>query len=233
MSYVSLAKAPFLFVLFISVSFAGDSAFGDTVLDSTPVGTESVTNSQSFVGLLDIANPLDVNTTRVEMLNPGSTFAVGDLVGRNMVNNTGSTTWTWDICVPTNAAPGSGLTSIQFGGFAFERTTDNLENGDELFWELFLNDDTVPVETTSTGNVNGLLFDFNSYSFNMADPGSTAQTTVTSASVVFTVQGFNEQFEWFATRGTLSANFTAVPEPGAAVLAVFAMLGLTTRRSRK
>ena len=103
---------------------------------------------------------------------------------------------------------GTGFTDILFSGHAFENFGNNLEGTDQLSWELFLNGSSTPVDFG--GPPAGS--DFTSFDISLADPGG---ATVSQIRVAFTVTNFNAGQEWFATRGSLRATYSAIPEPSA------------------
>ncbi len=196
---------------------------------STATGTSSRNSSTDFVGILDNNSPTQIGGLDVSFNNvpAGESFAIGDIVGRDMVNSGGGRVWEYLLTLPADAIPGTGLTGILFNGHAFERSTNNLEAGDGILWELFLNNDAIPV--ASGGPAVGT--DWTTFDVNLSDPGGAA---INQVRVVFTVSEFDHNLEWFASRGMLSAVYSAIPEPHglAMVLAACGWLATALRRRR-
>lgn len=192
-------------------SIPAGSSYGDivTLFDNTPSGTAAVNNANDYVGILDGITPNTIGGVQVNMpLAPiGEVFVVGDLVGRDMNAHSGSRVWTFDMALPSDAVPGTGLENIVFQSHAFERRNNNLENNDLITWELFLNGAATPVDSATSG---GNDFDIINISLSDPNPGS---SLITDAQVVFTISGFNGGGEWFAARHRFSATYTAIPEP--------------------
>ncbi len=184
------------------------SAFADLISTSTPTGTESRNANTDYVGILDSTLPTQVLNQNVAFggVPNGYLFQVGDLVGRDMNASGGSRVWMYELILPTDAL--GGFTDIQFSALAAERSNNNLEGNDQISWSLFLNNDTTPVATD--GPLAGS--DWTLFSASLNHAGGVA---VTRVRVEFVVTGFNANNEWFATRGTLSANYQAIPEPEA------------------
>lgn len=198
------------------------------VSTSSANGTSNRDSNSNFVGVLDSAIPTTVTGLSVAFPNVpnGEVFVVGDVVGRDVDDSGGGRTWEYVLSLPADAAPGTGFTDIAFAGHAFERPNNNLEGADELVWELFLNGSSVAVDSATTG----AGVDFTSIDINLANPGGAATT---EAVVRLTVNDFNVGSEWFAARGTLSANFETIPEPNVLMIFSLTAVGLSQRRRRK
>lgn len=231
MSYFELSRRTFSFALgLLLLLTSADQSNGDIVPISTSdaVGTGNRDSNSNFIGILDSAIPTTVTSLSVNTPGAPATevFAIGDVVGRDVGAAGGDRTWEYVLDLPINAAPGTGLSDISFSAHAFERPINNLEGDDELVWELFLNGNAVAVDSGTTG----AGVDFNSIDINLSDPGS---ASTNEALVRLTVNGFNAGNEWFAARGTLSANFETIPEPSGGMLLVIASIGLVQRRRRQ
>ncbi len=206
-----------------------EAASGDLIVTSLATGTSNRASSTDFVGILDNNAPPQIGGLDVSFNNvpAGESFAVGDLVGRDMDASGGGRVWEYLLTLPADAMPGTGLTALSFIGHAFERSTNNLDGSDQVLWEMFLNNDATPV--ASGGPAVGS--DWTTYDINLSDPGG---DTITQVRVVFTVTGFDDVGDWFASRGTLSAIYSAIPEPHglATVLAACGWLATALRRRR-
>ena len=201
-----------------------------TLTDSTPDGIQNRANNNDFVGILDGVSPNQMGGQNVNFnptLPTGVSFLEGDLVARDLDTfSNASRDWTFEILLPGDAAPGTGLTDITFRGFAFERTQNNLEAGDQVTWAMYLNNDTIPIASDTPGD--GI--DFDTHTVSLINAGGAA---VTRVRVVVSMNGFNQNGEWVASRGQLSANYQAIPEP-ASGLVVLSLLCLTSiRRARR
>ena len=175
------------------------------ITDLTPNGTESVVANTAFIGHLDSISPAQINGQNVvlPLLPTGTALVAGQLVGRNIDATSGSRTWEYTLDLPPDAQPGTGLSDIEFQARAFERRTNNLENADQLLWELYINNRLVARDGPPAGS------DWSTYSLTLADPGG---NLVTTARVVFSVTDFDGSGEWFATAGRLSGLYQT-PEP--------------------
>ena len=207
---------------------AGSDLSADIIFDTVPTGTADRVNDEDFIGLLDNVSPTqigqDVNFNGT--VPAGESFQIGDLVGRDVDATSGSRTWEYILTLPSDAVAGTGLINIQFVGHAFESDTNNLESTDQIQWELFLNSDATPVQTG--GPTAGS--DWSTFDVNLTDPGG---NSVTSVRVVFTVSGFDQTSEWFAARGSLQAEYQAIPEPlWCSSLAMISLLGVCSRRKK-
>ncbi len=194
-------------VLLAGYLCAAAEGAADLVTTSSVTGNQNRASQNNYVGLLDSVSPeqiggLDVNFGNVP---GGESFQIGDLVGRNLDDSGGGRTWEYLLLLPGNARAGTGLQNITFTGHAFERGNNNLEGDDQLTWQLFLNGSGIAADSGGPG----AGIDFTSYDISLFDPGG---TTITAARVVFSIAGFDASNEWMATRGTLSAEFTAIPE---------------------
>lgn len=204
-------------------SVCGDIA---SVSTSTPIGTGNRQSNTDYLGPLDSIVPTTVNSLEVNFSNvpAGEAFLVGDIVGRDVNAAGGDRTWDYILNLPIDAVPGTGFSNITFSAHAFERSTNNLETTDEIVWEMFLNGSPVVVESGSTG----AGVDFTSIDINLSNSGS---PTANEILVRMTVNGFDAGNEWFAARGTLSANYETIPEPsGQALLALVTLVLLCPRR---
>ncbi len=218
-------------IVFFICSMATDLR-ADLISTSTATGSQGWDDKKRFVGILDVTpTQLEVLSEQVEFKDIPfrQSFMDGDLVGSELdraVLAGGGRTWEYMIMLPSDAAGATGLENIQFNGFAFERDRDNLEGTDELSWQLFLNDELVSVDSSSTG----AGVDFDTHTVSLFNRGG---SSITSARVVLTINGFDEGEEWFATRGTLSANYTAVPEAFGLLWLLGGWIGLSGRRRRR
>ncbi|MBT7958188.1 MAG: PEP-CTERM sorting domain-containing protein [Akkermansiaceae bacterium] len=202
---------------------AGGSANAAIIItDSTPDGTNTVTSTTRYVGIISAA---DAGSTNLQIggssidtppnIPGGQSIQVGDLSGRHIQSGS-DLTWSWLIHT------GNPLTDISFAGFAFENTNGVLGSPDTLTWRLFVDD----VEVDSKGTSN----DFTTF-----DPSMSTAVTGTKAEVILTIAEFgsagdSDTNEWFNTRGTLSAN--AVPEPTTTALLGLGGLALILRRRK-
>ena len=201
-----------------------------TISNDTPTGSANVANANDFVGLLSQVSPQTQvggqNVTFNGSLPGGAAFMVNDLVGRDMDASGGGRTWEFLLTLPVDAVPGSGLESIMFSGFAYERNGNQLENDDDLTWELFLNSDATPTLTDTTGGN-----DFGTHTVDWSSV-ATGGTVVTQVRVVVTINGFDGGGEWFGTRGLLMADYNAVPEPGGVIFFAGCCAVISYRRRR-
>ena len=197
----------------------------DVIVDTTPSGTADRSSASDFIGILDNVSPTQIglNVNFNGTIPAGENFLLGDLVGRDINATSGDRTWEYQLILPSDAVSGTGFTNIQFNGHAFENANNNLENNDQILWELFLNNDTTPVQTG--GPAAGS--DWTTFDVNLAHPGG---ASITSVRVVFTVTGFNAGGEWFATRGSLQAEYQAIPEPIGSVFVLAACFCSLRRR---
>ena len=231
MGNFELPRLTFSFALgLLLLLTSADQVNGDIVLISTSdaVGASNRDSNSNFIGVLDSATPTTVSSMSVNTPGApqGEPFAVGDIVGRDIDASGGGRTWEYVLNLPGNATPGTGFSDISFSGRAFEANGNNLEGDDELVWELFLNGNAVATDS----GTSGAGVDFDPFDITLGDPGSSLTNEVL---VRLTVNGFNANNEWFAARGTLSANFEAIPEPSGGILLVIFSIGITQRRRRQ
>ena len=200
-----------------TVCLAGSSASADivTISDDTVSGTVTRPRLTAFSGVLSNNQPLQMQGITIAISNnipAGESFQVGDLVGRDLKNVAGAgRIWEYELSLPGDARAGTGFSNIVFNGHAFELPLDNLEGDDQVSWALFLNNDLVPVQTDGPA----MGSDWSTYDASLAHAGG---STITDVRVVFTITGFIEFNEWYATRGTLSADYASIPEPQAWVM---------------
>jgi len=209
-----------------------------TVSTSDAVGASTVgTSNGDYLGIVSQASPLRVvgsatNLVEGTYLPTGFAYQVGDIAGLD-IDGPGVTNNTYDytMSMPANGDATLGFTNIKFEGEAFEADTDNLEtdgNGtDEIRWELFLNAtgagapvDTFVLTEDFSQELNVDLFSFGA-------------SGVTDVLVRFSVSTYDGGAEWFATRGTLSADYAIIPEPSAFVLIALGLPSLLARRRRR
>ncbi len=214
--------APFVFAFLLMVC----NLQADIVTDSTPTGTTDRNGNNDFVGLLDSVGPDRIGGQNINLNGSaptGESSQIGDLVGRDIDATGGSRTWEYLLILPADAVSGTGFTSISFSGHAYERSSDNLEGSDQIRWSLYLNSDVTPVQVS--GPVAGT--DWSTFDVNLSDPGG---NSITSVRVVFEIIGFDDDDDWFVTRGSLQASYQKVPEPGCVVILLLVLAASNTRR---
>ncbi len=196
-----------------------------TVTTSLATGTSHRQNPVNFIGLLSSSAPPEIGGANVIMNNipAGQSFQVGDIVGRDVNSTTGSRNWDYLLTLPGNAATGTGFTNIDFSGWIFENTASNLGADDQLSWQMFLNGSAIAVASSTVSD------DFGPQAINLANAGG---STINQILVRFSVADYNDNDEWFMTRGTLSANYDAIPEPEMALLAVLGIALAVPGRNR-
>lgn len=220
-----------LALILVSASLTGfvHQSHGDivTVSTSSPAGTSNRVSETDYLGLLDSIVPTTIGGLEVFRPNvpAGETFAVGDIVGRDADASGGDRTWEYALSLGSDAVPGTGFSDISFSAHAFEGSNNNLENTDEIVWEMFLNGNAVAVDSGMTG----AGVDFTSIDIDLSNPGS---ATTNEVLVRMTVNNFNGGGEWFAARGTLSANYQSIPEPNSRVLVLLCVVGIIHHRRR-
>ena len=214
--------------LILSAVFAKGQLAADIVTISTNVasGTSHRPNTNDFIGILTSSSPPQIGGASITLPNipAGQSFQVGDIAGRDIDATTGSRNWDYLLTLPGNAVAGTGFTNINFGGWAFERSNGNLEASDQLSWQMFLNGSAVAVASSTLTN------DFAPQAINLSNAGGSA---ISQVLVRFSVAQYNASGEWFVSRGTLSANYDAIPEPEMALLAVLGIALALPRRNRR
>ena len=222
-----------------------NSASATLISDVTPavVGAEFTDGAGDYLGLVT-AGPLIGGMSFGSSINP----PVGSVAGEDLDGEGGSATRMveWVLSLPSNAAPGTGLTSINFEGLLATSAGFDDADGSSPF-ELILNGNVVDttvfsrvddgdtfntqlaVDTNGDGFGDGAIATATGTAVSFSDLGG---STITSASVKFTISA-NSGAEEFWTNGTLSADFTpaVVPEPSSmALLGLIGLAGLVRRR---
>lgn len=197
-----------------------------TVSTNLATGTANRASANDFIGLLSSASPTQIGGANVSLPNvpAGQPFQVRDIVGRDIDATTGGRNWDYLLTLPGDAVPGTGFSNITFSGWIFEATNSNLEAADRLSWQLYLNGAAVP------GNSASVSDDFAPQAINLSNAGG---SSINQILVRFSVAGFNEGDEWFMSRGVLSANYMAIPEPGHALIAALGFALLWPRRKSR
>lgn len=206
-----------------------------TISTSTPTGDFERKAKNKFLGILETptgATPPEYQLAGEEVefdanIPAGESFLVGDLVGRDIDgtdNLTAPYEWTYELTLPGDAVAGTGFQDIIFDAHAFVSNKGKLEADDTLTWELFLNNDFSVVVASDS-----VFDDFPTFIHDvlLTDAGG---STINQVNVVFTVEGYDKGDEWFATRGLLSATYTAVPEPGSSLFLLATGFPVLVRR---
>ncbi len=195
-----------------------------SISTSAPSGTESALGTNDYIGIIDSLSPIRINGQNVTINRrpSGESVLVGDLAGRDIDATSGSRTWEYSLSLPANSVDGTGFTNINFSAHSFERRGNNLEGTDQVSWQLFLNG----VSAGTTGPAAGT--DWTSYDTTLTNIGG---NSINDIRVVFTVSGFNSNDEWFVTRGTLSADYTSVPESSISLLGFLGIAVFWRRRN--
>lgn len=209
--------------VFVSGQLAADIV---TISTSLATGTSNRQNPSNYIGLLSSAAPTQIGGANVNMNNipAGQSFQVGDIAGRDVDSTTGSRNWDYLLTLPGNAVAGTGFSNINFSGWIFENSAANLEASDQLSWQMFLNGSAIAVASSTVSD------DFAPQAINLSNAGG---SSINQILVRFSVAQFNDNDEWFTSRGTLSANYEAIPEPEMAILAVLGMATAIPRRKRR
>jgi hypothetical protein len=224
--YCRLPIAAFLTVIATAIVAGPLAADIVTVSTNLATGTANRANANDFIGLLSSASPTQIGGADVSMPNApaGQPYQVRDIVGRDIDATSGGRNWDYLLTLPGNAVPGTGFDNITFSGWIFEATNANLEAADQLSWQMFLNGSAVPVASSSVSD------DFAPQAINLSNAGG---STINQILVRFSVAGFNEGDEWFMSRGLLSANYSAIPEPDHALIAALGTALLWPRRKSR
>jgi hypothetical protein len=207
--FKTVPRLALLVLSLVVLPAASQSACADlvTLTTSIPTGSANRDNSNQFIGILNSVTPPQIGGQGVSFQDvpAGESFQVGDLVGRNVDSSGGGRTWEYLLTLPGDATPGTGFENIFFSARAFENSGNNLEGSDQLTWQLFLNGSATAFDFDSPG----AGVDFTTYDASLSHAGG---STINQVRVVMRVTGFDSGNEWFATRGLLSVNYTAVPE---------------------
>jgi len=222
-----------------------------TIMSDAPVAASGFSDgSRDYFGVVETGGITIGGILFESSLSPAP--PVGSVTGRDQDDGgsrSGIESASWTIDLPTNAVAGTGFTGISFDStsvFAANQW-DTVAGGggsslDFARFELLLNNVVVETReyrpdamTISGGNLllNGDLSGVNlstgaPVSLSFSNPGG---ATITAAELRLTVHSsLSAEEHW--TQGTLTGDFTAVPEPTASLLLAFGLFWGGTRRKR-
>lgn len=212
-----------------------------TVSSTTPTLSSSFSDgSGDYFGLIDASGDIGGTNITTSLNPPEGSVAGEDLDGEG---GSGTETATWTIVLPGDAAPGTGLTSINFAGVLAggANAWDNTDGIDFSFavgvstvdsisfrWDN-ANDNfngALAIDTTGDGFGDGTTVSTTGLGFSFSDTGG---SSITSVTVVMTATN-NAEGEEFWALGELSASYEQIPEPSATLLGGLGLLTLLRRR---
>lgn len=212
-----------------------------TVSSTTPTLSSSFSDgSGDYFGLIDASGDIGGTNISTSLSPPEGSVAGEDLDGEG---GTGTETATWTIVLPGDAAPGTGLTSINFAGVLAGRggawdSTDGIDfaftvGGSAVDSISFRWDDAndnfngaLAIDTTGDGFGDGTTVSTTGLGFSFSDAGG---SSITSVTVVMTASSNGGDEEFWAS-GNLSASYEQIPEPSATLLGGLGLLALLRRR---